>query len=235
MVPAGRLEPVFESSNLGTFRGTSDGCEPAHCMIIKTPNLRLLPYPPEYLLALLVGRDQFDERIGHPAADGLSGFLVGDAVSPTWIAQLRATHAGDPWIHGFAVIHQGTGAVIGNASFKAPPDTDGMVEIGYGIVPTYQGRGYATEAARALVALAFEHDRVSIVRAHTAPTPNDSTRVLAKCGFKFTAAISDREDGLIWRWDRSRFGNSSADEVLTSFSKVKSRRVPELDQPLILG
>ena len=58
-----------------------------------------------------------------------------------------------------------------------------MVEIAYGIVPVFQGHGYATEAAQAAVAFAFGSGQVRHVRAHTFPTLNASTRVLAKCGF----------------------------------------------------
>ena len=79
-----------------------------------------------------------------------------------------------------------------------------MVEIAYGIVPGFQGRGYATQAALALVGFAFRTGRVRLVRAHTLPVPNASTRVLAKCGFKRTGEVVDPEDGLVWRWERTQ-------------------------------
>jgi ribosomal-protein-alanine N-acetyltransferase len=53
------------------------------------------------------------------------------------------------------------------------------VEIAYGIAPSYEGRGYATEAARALVAFALERVDVTSIRAHTRPENNSSGRVLA--------------------------------------------------------
>ncbi len=40
--------------------------------------------------------------------------------------------------------------------------------------------------------------------AHTLPAPNASTRVLAKCGFERTGEVEDPEDGLVWRWERSK-------------------------------
>ena len=75
-----------------------------------------------------------------------------------------------------------------------------MVEIAYGIVPVFQGHGYATEAAQAAVAFAFGSGQVRHVRAHTFPTLNASTRVLAKCGFTHSGEVEDPEDGLVWRW-----------------------------------
>jgi RimJ/RimL family protein N-acetyltransferase len=99
-------------------------------------------------------------------------------------------------------VNRQSGSVIGSVGFKGPPDEAGMVEIAYGIVPVFQGRGYATEAAEACVAFAFGDDRVRLVRAHTLPTFNASTRVLAKCGFAYIGEVVDPEDGLVWRWER---------------------------------
>ena len=42
-----------------------------------------------------------------------------------------------------------------------------------------------------------------IRRAHTLPTPNASTRVLAKCCFQYIGEVIDPEDGLVWRWERA--------------------------------
>ena len=173
-------------------------------MTIETAHLRLIPYSPEHLLALIEGEERFEERSGWRAAEGLRAFFVSDEVSPAWLAQLRASAAADPWVHGFAVIHPESGSVIGSVGFKGPPDEGGVVEIAYGIVPAFQGRGYATEAAAAAVAFAFDSGCVDLVRAHTLPTPNASTRVLAKCGFERTGEVVDPEDGLVWRWERTK-------------------------------
>ena len=78
------------------------------------------------------------------------------------------------------------------------------MEIAYGIDPAHQGKGYATEAAEALVLFAFGDDRVRLVRAHTLPEANASTRVLTKCGFRRTGEVVDPEDGLVWRWEKRR-------------------------------
>jgi RimJ/RimL family protein N-acetyltransferase len=171
-------------------------------MAIHTSRLQLLPFSPEQQLALIEGPLQFEERSGLRAAAELHDFFVSDDVSPAWLAQLRASLVADPWVHGFAVIHRENGEVIGSAAFKGPPDEDGLVEIAYGIVTSYQGRGYATEAAAGLLAFAFGSGQVHLVRARTLPEPNASTRVLAKCGFAFIGDVVDPEDGLVWRWER---------------------------------
>ena len=101
-------------------------------------------------------------------------------------------------------MHRGSAAAVGRCGFKGPPAADGIVEIAYGIDPDHQGKGYATEAAEALVIFAFVSERVRVVRAHTLPEPNASTRVLTKCGFRYVGEVIDPEDGLVWRWEKSR-------------------------------
>jgi len=124
-------------------------------------------------------------------------------VSPVWLALLDGSSSIDPWIHGFVLMHRDTENVIGKCGFKGPPGADGAVEIAYGVAPEHQGKGYATEAAAALVSYAFSHGQVRVVRAHTLPEPNASTRVLTKCGFRRVGEVIDPDDGLVWRWERN--------------------------------
>jgi RimJ/RimL family protein N-acetyltransferase len=123
-------------------------------------------------------------------------------ISPVWLALLEKSGPADPWIHGFSIIHRRSGNAVGRCGFKAPPDPNGMVEIAYGIDPEHQHKGYATEAAEALTSFAVADPRVKLVRAHTLPEPNASTRVLKKCNFQYIGEVIDPEDGLVWRWER---------------------------------
>jgi ribosomal-protein-alanine N-acetyltransferase len=79
------------------------------------------------------------------------------------------------------VVERSTGEVIGTAGFFGPP-RHGLVEIGYGIVPSRQRRGYATEAARALIELALAQPGVSEIVAHAEPGNAASIRVLERNG-----------------------------------------------------
>lgn len=55
-----------------------------------------------------------------------------------------------------AVIRKGTGEFIGDVSLQWATDHD-QVEIGYVLHPEHHGQGFATEAARVLLRIAFEH------------------------------------------------------------------------------
>src|SRR3989441_10900896 len=173
-------------------------------MSLETRRLTLLPCSAEQLLALIDQPEQFQKLLGLPAANGLRAGYVSDEVSPSWLAALRNSSGPDPWRHGFFVVHRAHRCVIGSAGFKGPPDSTGIVEIAYGIVPSCEGHGYATEAAGALVGFALSHEDVRLVRAHTLPASNASTRVLLKCGFCHTDSVVDPDDGPVWRWERGR-------------------------------
>jgi RimJ/RimL family protein N-acetyltransferase len=100
-------------------------------------------------------------------------------------------------------VHLANDIVVGRIGFKGPPTADCVVEIAYGVELDHQGKGYATEAAEALTAYALSDEHVRVVRAHTRPEPNASTRVLTKCGFRCLGKVMDPEDGLVWRWEKA--------------------------------
>lgn len=169
---------------------------------IATDTLLLRPLAPAELLALREGDALFAAASRLTPADGLRAMLVSDEVSPAWLERLRAATDRDPWQFGFVVVERLTSVAVGMAGFKGLPDEHGVVEIAYGIAPSYQGRGYATQAAAALVEFASSDERVRRIRAHTLPERNASTSVLTKTGFELLGAVEDPEDGTVWRWER---------------------------------
>jgi [ribosomal protein S5]-alanine N-acetyltransferase len=58
-------------------------------------------------------------------------------------------------------------------------------EIGYSILPPYEGRGFATEGARALIDYLRADERLDSVIAHTFRSIPASIRVMEKCGMVF--------------------------------------------------
>ena len=93
--------------------------------------------------------------------------------------------------------------LIGNAGFKGQP-ADGACEIGYSVLPAYEGFGYATEAAQALVSWAFQHPAVNRVLAETLPELTRSIRVMDKCGMRFIGAGNPEEGQATVRYEVSR-------------------------------
>ena len=73
------------------------------------------------------------------------------------------------------------GRAVGGIGFKGEPQ-DGRAEIGYGIVESARGHGYAAEAVTALLRLAAENG-VSTVAADTTLYNIASQRTLVRSGF----------------------------------------------------
>lgn len=86
----------------------------------------------------------------------------------------------------YRIERRADGITIGTLGFYGPPDRAGHVVIGYGLVESDWGRGYATEALTALVQLCRERPEVKVVEADTELDNPASQRVLKKCGFAFT-------------------------------------------------
>ena len=74
------------------------------------------------------------------------------------------------------------GAFIGCAALNAVPHG---LELGYWIGEAWWGRGYATEAAHALVDHGFRASEVRLVQASCRVINPASRRVIQKCGFHY--------------------------------------------------
>jgi [ribosomal protein S5]-alanine N-acetyltransferase len=171
-------------------------------MTIQTKSLIIVPHLPRHLRALIRSESEFEDTTGLRVADGIREQMLN--ASPDFMARVESGKQPDPWQFGFAIIHKIDDVVIGTCGFPGPPDSNGVAEIAYGIAPAYQRRGYATEAAKALIEFATKDSGVKIIRAHTLPETNASTRVLEKCGLKKIGEAVDPENGLsVWRWERS--------------------------------
>ena len=75
------------------------------------------------------------------------------------------------------------GSVVGDVGCHGGPDSDGVVEIGYGIAAPSRRRGYATEAVGALVSFLAVQPAVSTIRASTHEGNSPSRHVLDRVGF----------------------------------------------------
>lgn len=157
-------------------------------IVIKTERLELVQLSREETLARIAAMSVEDRK----------------QLSPAWLALIENSRTAESWIDGFKIVERAGGTTVGSCGFKGPPDSDGTVEIAYGLAPEFQGKGFASEAAAALVSYAFSHEQVRLVRAHTLPEANASGKVLTKCGFGRVGDYIDPDDGMVWRWEQSR-------------------------------
>jgi ribosomal-protein-alanine N-acetyltransferase len=149
----------------------------------------------DWLVALAESDAEFSSRFGVAVEPGWSGF---PEALPAAVDAARQ-RSEDPW--GTYLFFDVDGALVGIGGFKGPP-TDDVVEIGYAVSPSRQGRGIATAAVQSLLARAAREGVASVI-AHTLASANPSTRVLTKTGFVRTTTQHDPDVGEVWRWERS--------------------------------
>lgn len=132
-------------------------------------------------VAKRITRSRRDPRVDPPWADGYP--MDGD--KRACLAYLRQL----PVIGGSSRSHPFgyyqiliDGEVVGGIGFHGPP-RDGLVEIGYGVVPAVRGRGVATASLRLMLDLAAGHERVRRVCGRTTPDNVASQKVMLAAGF----------------------------------------------------
>ncbi|MCX4825677.1 GNAT family N-acetyltransferase [Streptomyces sp. NBC_01142] len=144
----------------------------------------------------LTGTDLTTDRLVlRPWSAGEITAVLGDARLEHWAEDFPAE--GDRVIAGFIaeqseplseyghrqIIERESGLVVGSISLLWPP-SDGALEVGYGIVDSRRGRGYASEATRAFVEFALTSPDVTTVYADVELSNPASVRVLEKAGLQ---------------------------------------------------
>jgi [ribosomal protein S5]-alanine N-acetyltransferase len=168
--------------------------------VIESTRLDLVSMSPAFLEAMLAGRDdEGSELIGAELPDG---WAAGEErFLRLRLEQMRRDPAREPWLIR-ALVPRGTKrTMIGHAGFHGPPGINGLerpdaVELGYTVLPPFRGRGYATEAAAALMAWAQSEHGIRHFVASVAPGNEPSLAVVRKLGFVRTGQQWDDEDGL---------------------------------------
>lgn len=79
-------------------------------------------------------------------------------------------------------LNDNTHTLVGHLSFKGL-EKDGILEIGYGTLENYEGKGYMTEAVTAVTKWAVCQKGVTRIEAETEENNIASQRVLEKSGF----------------------------------------------------
>jgi len=104
-------------------------------------------------------------------------------------AALRAE--GD-WLSA-AVLTRATDELVGDVSLRWASAAHRQGELGFILHPRHQGRGYATEAARAMLRFAFESVGLHRVAGRLEPRNIGSARVLEKLGMRREAHLVENE------------------------------------------
>ena len=155
--------------------------------------MELRPLPAQAAASLPEDREEASRIIG--------ATLPAEWPQPDLLDVLPLQAAAPPGEECFGVwvmIERDSGSVVGDIGFVGPPDESGSVEVGYSVIPDRRRRGYATEAARAIVEWALSQPGVEMIVAGCDSDNAPSIRTLERLGFRRT----DEANGQIrWRYD----------------------------------
>jgi len=160
-----------------------------------TPRVEILQLDAAALRALADGDQAAAERTS-PVP--LSPYLAGPECRRVWAIRAVQVIEDPPaaaWVTGI-VWDPERQLAVGRAGYHGPPDSDGMVEVGYSIDPQYRRRGYARAALRALLARAAADPDVRTFRATISPDNVASRDLVLAHGLVVTGEQEDDEDGL---------------------------------------
>ncbi len=165
----------------------------------ETPAIELLAIDLPLADALARGATAFERE--YDAVLGERMHHVAEVVA-AMLELERSVPRDRPW-GGYLAVAAASRQIIGTCGFKAGLSPEGTAELAYFTFPDFEGRGYATAMAGALLTLAAAAPGSREVIAHTLPEENPSTSVLRKIGMRFVGECIDPEDGRVWRWSRA--------------------------------
>ncbi|UMG94220.1 GNAT family N-acetyltransferase [Nocardioides sp. TF02-7] len=158
----------------------------------------MLPFPIETdRLTLRPFRaDDLDAVLGYYSLPEVARYLLDEpwtrAVAEEQIAK-RVTRTGLDGEHrALALVVEQGGRVIGDVALWLVDDTGSRAEVGWSFHPDSGGQGYATEAVRALLDLAFDGYGLHRVLANLDPRNEASARLCERVGMTREAHL--RED-----------------------------------------
>ena len=140
---------------------------------------------------ILLGDELLEGLARDPAAtlarfssNGSTVAPVAQKIAKATIALRASTGAVPPWL-AYLGLRDGDHAVVGACAFKGPPVASAIEIVCY-TFPGFEQRGYGTTMGGELIEIAFAHDEVREVVAHTPPEESAATRLVRRLGSSST-------------------------------------------------
>ena len=161
---------------------------------LTTPRLTIIPCSVELCDAVLSGNNEQMKLIA--GAEPIIEWPLEEALH--FLSVYRSYLSDDKSILGWGawiIVNNSDNLIVGDIGFLGKPTLMGEVEIGYSIAPGARGRGYALEAAQALISWAFLDWRVVKTVAKCQTDNIASTKILSKLGMRY---LYLRDNLMIW-------------------------------------
>ena len=165
-------------------------------MTLETPRFLLVPATAEMVALEISGSAALGQALAADVPADWPPEETADAL-PWFLSRLEADAGLSGWLNWYGLYREEVSRrpqLVGSAGFFGPPE-NGTVEIGYAVLPAFQGQDFATEIVAGLVTWALSQPAVKCVAAETNSENGASMRVLNKLGF--IEIGTGREDGHI--------------------------------------
>jgi len=137
--------------------------------ILTTPRLRLSPiHTSDWPFFLRLRRDPEVMR------------YMGEILEEPALRTLFASRCADP---GVFVLRDASGAAVGDIGLRISGKNPHEADVGYALLPEAQGKGYASEALKAICDYGFQQLGVHAINAWVLGSNAGSSRLLEKHGF----------------------------------------------------
>lgn len=159
---------------------------------IETEGLSLRPLNRGQLLQYIQMDPQLEENWGlKPSARTISPELR-EALEDTIIPSVSDTNRNYLFSTLWTVISKDLNQMVAAFCFQGEPNHQGEIEIGYGTIEQFQGKGYMTKAVAAIIPWAASQSNVVSIIAETELTNQASIVVLIKNQFVKVNEIGDK-------------------------------------------
>ena len=150
-------------------------------MVVKTERLLLVPFSREMAEAALRNRTELQPLFRAHVPDDWPGPDF-EEILPLVVQWLKEDPLLCDWMR--VAVHTADRTAIGVLGGGARPDAEGVVEIGYNIVPAYRRQGYGYEAVSAFVDWAFTQSELKRITSNCPDDNRGSMRILQKVGMR---------------------------------------------------
>ena len=187
-------------------------------VVLHTPRLVMVPITLSLVEAMLAGRREEAERaIDARLPDTWPGPALIERAFCADVAAIRANPEFRLWGDRVMIAQPekpgGPRRVVGSVVFHGGPDSEGIVEVGYGVEQESQRQGFATEGTRAAVEWALAQPKVPSW--HVA-----SRRVLERCGMRLAGSHDHDMLGELLEFER----RATTATIVEGFAGLRAAR-----------
>ena len=165
--------------------------------MIENEDLKIIALTHSQLIKYLEANNLLEKELGLAQNNRNVSPDVKEMVENFTLPKIKETGIEDFLFYTFwIVIDKKINTIVAELGFKGPPNSAAEIEIGYGTMPGFQGKGYMTKAVKIMIEWTRNRKDIKAVWGSVDKTNPASIRILEKNGFVF---YNERENLLWWK------------------------------------